>query len=115
MSYDVYLMKDEGIARVVPHQEGATIVVGGDDSAELNVTYNYGKFYYDHLDKQHGLKWLHKKKAQDTIERLEAAVKELGTERDGDYWAATAGNAGHALFILLSWAKQHPDAIFDVV
>ena len=29
-----------------------------------------------------------------------------------DYWAATPGNAGKALNILLKWAKQFPDATF---
>jgi hypothetical protein len=58
--------------------------------------------------------WLHGKKAEETIERLEKAVKELGTERNNDYWNATDGNAGYALNILLTWAKDHREAVWRV-
>jgi hypothetical protein len=61
-----------------------------------------------------GIHWLNKKKASKTIERLEEAVKELGTEKSNNYWESTPGNAGYALSILLKWAKQYPDAIFEV-
>lgn len=116
MSWDIDLQDalTNEVVEVVPHQEGGTIVVGGTSQAMLNITYNYSHFYHTHLDKGLGLKWLHKKRASDTIERLTTAITALGTERDGDYWASTPGNAGHALFVLLAWAKQHPDAIFRV-
>ena len=52
------------------------------------------------------------KLASTVVEALEHAVRYLGTARSGDYWAATQGNAGYALSILLGWAKQHPEAIF---
>jgi hypothetical protein len=88
-------------------------VLGGTNRAELNVTYNYSPFYHEYLDKKEGLEFLDGKKAEECIPRLEKAVSILGVETDtDDYWKATKGNA--ALAILLSWAKQHPNAIFKV-
>jgi hypothetical protein len=92
--------------------DGGTYPIGGTDRAELNVTYNYGEHIWKYLDG--GLRAIHGKRAGDFIETLERAVAELGTERDHDYWAATPGNAGHALNIMLAWSKQYPDAIWSV-
>ena len=115
MSWWVHLCGSDGEPLAVrSHVKGGTYCAGECDEADLNITYNYSKFYHEHLDKEEGLRWLNGKIASDCIERLEAAVKALGTERDGDYWKPTAGNAGHALNILLSWAKQNPSGIFGV-
>ncbi|KKK53646.1 hypothetical protein LCGC14_3092730, partial [marine sediment metagenome] len=54
------------------------------------------------------------KRASDVTTALEHAVRYLGTARSGDYWAATQGNAGYALNILLGWAKEYPEAVFKV-
>lgn len=96
------------------HAEGGTYVLGGTDAAEIAITYNYSQHYYEHLNPEDGLRWLNGRKARDVIPDLERAVSALGQDRAPDYWAPTAGNAGHALSILLCWAKQHPDAVFKV-
>ncbi len=115
MSYWVYLQNEKNEpVKVKKHQEGGTHAIGGVDEAELNITYNYGKHYRKHLNRRTGLRWLNNKKAREVIKKLEAAVKELGTQTAKDYWEATRGNAGYALAILLSWAKQYPDARFFV-
>ena len=120
-------------------QEGGTQVMGGTKECHLNITYNYSTLYRLTLDKEKGLRWLHGKTGRDTIGRLENAVELLGTHqyercvdncdkcgsrcgygeglsdpmlpenRRSDYWAPTAGNAGHALNILLGWAKENPN------
>jgi hypothetical protein len=113
MSYDLGLYKDGQAVEVQKHEEGGTYVVGGTSRAAINITYNYGWFFYRCLDKEKGLRWLYGKAAQETIERLESAIEELGTRQYKDYWAPTPGNAGHALNVLLEWAKQHPDAVWD--
>lgn len=100
--------------KVAAHCEGGTYAVGGDDSADLNITGNYSPFIYKALDSKDGIYYLHGKTACVCVGRLESAVAELGTERDPDYWAATAGNAGHALSVLLEWAKANPEAVFRV-
>ncbi len=78
-------------------------------------TYNYGGFYFETIDLRLGLRFLHGKLAKQTITVLKQAVEKLGVERDPDYWAGTRGNAGHALSVLLGWARQHPEARFKVV
>ena len=95
-------------------EEGGTRVMGGSYEASLNVTYNYSALFREHLDTGSSLRWLDGKKASETIERLAAAVEALGTEQDDNYWKATPGNAGHALNILLRWAKDNPDAVWAV-
>lgn len=117
MSYDVSLLGDDGKAVTVERHEGegGTYVLGGSATAELNTTYNYSFFYYNFLSEDEGLRWLNGKKAYDCIDRMERAVKVLHTNRwTQDYWAPTPGNAGYALNILLGWARQHPDAHFEV-
>jgi hypothetical protein len=115
MSHDVSLLDENGKPVIVEnHSEGGTYVVGGTTEACLNITYNYGSFYYEFLDKEKGLEWLDDKKASETISQLKHAIQELGTTRDSNYWSSTSGNAGYALNILLSWAKQYPNAIWEV-
>ena len=115
MSFDVSLEDENGTPVLVTrHSEGGTYVLGGTDQAILNITYNYSPFYSKHLDAEHGLRWLDGKKGAECVERLAEAVAQLGTERTSDYWAATAGNAGYALFILHAWAREHPGATFEV-
>ncbi|MEK7092133.1 MAG: hypothetical protein AAB907_00750 [Patescibacteria group bacterium] len=114
MSWDVYLTKNGKPVEVNRHCEGGIYAVGGSTEADLNVTYNYNPFYYQFLDKEKGLRWLDQKITRDCTHRLYEAIKKLGTNRDKNYWASTPGNAGYALVILLDWAKEHPDAIFEV-
>lgn len=92
---------------------GGTRQVGGSEVAELNVTYNYRANFYRHLHEE-GLRWLNGKSGAEALPRLISAVEGLGTNRSEDYWVPTDGNAGHALSILASWAKQYPTAIFRV-
>jgi len=114
MSYDIYLQYPNGDEVSVPrHAEGGTYTVGGTHSAHLNITYNYGCFYYEYIDPDKGIRWLYGKSGAETVEVLEQTVKALGTVRDENYWATTAGNAGYSLNILLSWARLHPDAVWD--
>lgn len=107
--------KNGDICKIERHSEGGTFVAGGTTDADLNITYNYSWFYDKFLDKERGLRWLDGKKAKDCIDKLEKAVCVLGIHKYKDYWAPTHGNAGIALSILLKWAKQHPEAIFEVV
>jgi hypothetical protein len=45
---------------------------------------------------------------------LKGALTELGDEQSEDYWEATPGNAGHIIKILLLWAKQYPEGVWNV-
>lgn len=113
MSWDVYLKDENGdCVKIEAHSEGGTYVLGGTDDAELNVTYNYSKHFFDAM----GISFsdLNGMKSSDAILYLEKGVEKLGTQRDVDYWKASEGNSGYALSILLKWAKQYPNATFEV-
>lgn len=112
MSYDVSLVKGGQAVTVAPHEDGGTYVLGGSPAGSLNVTYNYAK-HFEVLDEIEGLRWLYGKTGAETEARLAFAVGVLGTQRYADYWKATPGNAGYALSILLKWAKEHPDAVWE--
>jgi len=114
MSWWVSLNKDGKLVEVKLFEEGGTYCLGGANAADLNITYNYGPYFHICLDKKKGLRWLDGKKARDAIVRMERAVKELGTDKDNNYWKSTPGNAGYALSTLLKWAKRYPEAIFEV-
>jgi len=45
---------------------------------------------------------------------LKRVVDKLGVKRFENYWAPTPGNAGYAASILLRWAKQYPDYVWEV-
>ena len=115
MSWWVNLENDNGESlKVSNHAEGGTYCVDGTDEASLNVTYNYSRYYYKHLDKENGLRALDGGTGKDWIERLKNAIKELGTKTSDDYWASTPGNAGHVLEVILVCAKEHPEGIWRV-
>jgi len=112
MSWDVSLIDGDGcVCQVAPHEEGGTYVLGGTTAAWLSITYNYGRPYSLIGFELKALEWSSAKYAAIKLER---AICALGTNRYRDYWAPTPGNAGYALSILLRWAKQHPDARFEV-
>jgi len=108
MSYWISLNHPETkkMAEVESFEEGGNYCVGGSNEADLNVTYNYSKHF--------NFRELHEKKASTTIKSMEKAIKKLGIKRDENYWNATEGNVGYAIKILLNWAKQFPDYVWNV-
>ena len=48
----------------------------------------------------------------ETIPLLKAAVEQLGTDVDDDYWRPTEGNARRALCGLLAFAQMRPDGVW---
>ena len=121
MSWDIDLLDEQGAVIELPesHEEGGTCALGGTNSASLNVTYNYQEAYrlcpgFDGKDVFFP-RDLKGRKAKDTVEVLQAVVDRLGTKQyKADYWAPTPGNAGYAMETLLSWARQFPEAVWDV-
>lgn len=118
MGWWVNLEKDGYCVRVDKHSEGGTFQVGGTTSARVSVTYNYGQFFVDAWDEDlEGSplpSMLDGREAGETIPLLEKAVGFLGRYPGKSYWAKTPGNAGKALALLLSWAREHPDAVWRV-
>jgi|AntRauTorcE11898_2_1112593.scaffolds.fasta_scaffold05935_5 hypothetical protein len=115
MSYWVYLRDNNGDLVEVPrHKEGGTVALTGTPEAELNITYNYSKYFYNTLDADDGIRYLDGKQASEVTNLLQKAVARLGTDQTDDYWDEDPGNAGHALSVLLDWANQHPEAEFEV-
>lgn len=115
MSYDVELRDKDGlcIELELPHNlRGGTYAVGGTHHASLNVTYNYGPTFRRVLGPG-GLRRIYGMTAAASIPILTAAVLQLGTMRETDYWKETDGNVGAALSDLLTLAvASPPDAIW---
>ena len=115
MGWDVSLNMDGIPVKVDPHWEGSIIQIGGgNEYADITITYNYSPFYYNSLDPKLGIKWLHGKKARFTLRRLKKAIDKLGIIRADSYWSATEGNAGYVLAILYKWASLYPNAIWSI-
>mgnify|MGYP001562923708 CR=1 FL=1 len=118
MGWWVYLQDATGKPVMVePHREGGIVRVNAPDGpveAEVSVSYNYSQIFHDALGERGPRQFLHRKRAGDLVPELELAVAKLGTDRDPDYWKPTKGNAGVILALLLKWARQHPDAFFEV-
>lgn len=115
MGYDISLVdeKTREEVKVKNHKEGGIIVIGGSKLADISVTYNYSKYYYEHLDEDKGIRWIYNKKYDEIRDRLEGTISILGTNRSNNYWESTPGNAGHIVAILLEWSRQNPDAVFE--
>jgi len=112
MSYQVSLVKDDRPVTVARHCEGAVYAIGGETAAEITITRNYSLIYDQH---NFSLRELHGKPARLTLCELARVLAEIGTtEPHADYWAGTPGNAGRALLILLGWAADNLDAVWDV-
>jgi hypothetical protein len=114
MGYNIKLVGTDGnIVSVMKHQAGSEFAIGGTTDAEINITYNYSKYFREEIDTYNGIRWLYGKPAHECITILENAIEKLGTKKDSDYWKSTPGNAGNILHVLLGWAKQYPGAIFE--
>lgn len=118
MSWTVYLNDDDGDTIVFDkpvHQAGGTIQLGECYSAEMHsVTYNYSDHYYK-LYPDEGFRTFNGMLAQTSIPLLEYGLKLLDPKTETlDYWAPTEGNARKVLETMLAWAKEAPNAIWDV-
>jgi len=118
MSFTVRLENPDGRAvSVPPHREGSILMADlncnpiDSCAADICITYNYSTIW---RDLGFSLRNLHGRHATDTVPELERMVRELGIDKDEDYWAATRGNAGHACNVLLGWALLHPQATWYV-
>ena len=117
MSYDITL-KDPITGRTIefdsPHYlQGGNCVIGGTTAAWLNVTYNYGKFYYQTIDKDKGIRAIYGMTGAESIPALKRAIAQLGDDVSDNYWDPTEGNAKRALINLLAFAQLRPDGIWD--
>ena len=116
MSYDIYLhdpVTKENIILDDKHQmKGGTYCLEGTTEAWLNITYNYGKIFYEKLGEK-GIRAIYGMSGADSIPILQKAIDELKDDVDNDYWKATEGNAKRSLIQLLTLAKLRPDGIWD--
>ena len=113
MSYSIKLVDTSGNpVQVENHTEGSNILIGGNTSAEIDVTYNYSFFYRTHIDEESGIRYLYGKTGRECVSVLNAAILALGTVRSDNYWEKCPGNAGWILQVLRNWAIQYPDAVF---
>ena len=117
MGWSINLM-DPGtgeIMKVKSHREGSNICVQGCNLASISVTFNYSWFYYKFFDKKNGLRFINKKTAKECIPLFKKFLKDMGNVAPFEnYWAPTPGNAAHIIKVLLEWAKQYPEAIFEI-
>lgn len=117
MSWDIWMKEPdtgENVYFTEPHHmRGGTYAVGGTTEAWLNITYNYGKFYYrDDVFGDEGIRCIYGKTGAESIPILEKAIAALGDDVSSDYWEATEGNAKKPLRHLREMARMRPDAIW---
>lgn len=116
MSYDVYL--EDPVTREtieldhIHDMRGGTYRQGGSREAWLNITYNYGKYYYDVFGEK-GIRTIYGMTGAESIPVLEQAISKLGDDVSEDYWEATEGNAKRPLYQLLALARIRPDGVWE--
>lgn len=111
MSYDIYLcdpVTHEPLKADSTHFiAGSMRAMGGTKELWLNITYNYGHFYYrPEVFGEGGIRSIYSKTGAESIQMLKKAISALGDDvDDSDYWHATEGNAKRALYGLC-WRLQ---------
>ena len=142
MGYNIWLnrgdSKSEIKAKFGDVPKGGQYRLGDDDEdvsdgdLELYVTYNYSWYFYEAIDKDHGVRSVYGMKAGEAADRLEKALPKLdemiaeekrtgkvlsetwgvGEDYDDestDYWAVSAKNAEKAVEALISLCRLAPD------
>ena len=84
--------------------------MGGTKELWLNVTYNYGHFYYrPEVFGENGIRSIYGKTGAESIPMLEKAISALGDDvDDSDYWNATERATPNAL-CMVCWRLQRCD------
>lgn len=114
MSYSLHLEEPDGQLAVVPDGHdlrGSTYILGGNDQAWLDVTYNYSKHYY-RVFGERGIRTLYGLTGHASLALLDDAIGQLNTDVDDDYWKPTEGNARRALENLRLLARACPHAVW---
>lgn len=118
VSWDFYIRKKNGDPYPFRNNlKGGTYQIGECDEAWLNVTYNYGRFYYPILEK-HGIKSLSEisgKTVKETLPMLREIVDTLTGEPSKNYWEPCEGNARVAMCQLVYMAECCPDGVWEVL
>ena len=116
MSYDIRLkdpITHETLVLDEPHHmTGGTYELGGSQDAHLNITYNYGEYYYRVFGEM-GIRILYGMSGAESIPVLTKAIGDLGNDVNEDYWKATEGNAKRALTQLRALAYMRPDGVWQ--
>jgi len=115
MSYDIRMVNIQGeVCKLKePHYyKGGTYIIGGNDLAEHNITYNYGYFYKEVLGDE-GIRFLYGKTGKECLLHINKAIEKLGIDKTNNYWEATQGNAGNALLALKFFCEQFPAGIIE--
>lgn len=109
--------------------------------AHINITYNYGKYYYEATDGDprfahdevtayytdgstgptktaYGIRGLYGKTGAESIPMIKYIIdfiskKYPSLETSDDYWEPTPGNAVRPLYQLLAMAQLRPDGVWD--
>jgi len=116
MSYDIELVdpvSGESLNLDYPHQmRGGTYKIGGTEIAHINITYNYGRYFYEIFGDK-GIRFLYGLSGHESIPHLEEGIQLLGNDTDSNYWVPTEGNAKRALINLLALAQMRPDGVWQ--
>lgn len=116
MSYDINLLDPvtkKTLEVMIPHYiRGGTYAAHGTTQMWLNITYNYGRYFYDVFGEK-GIRTIYGMTGAESIPVIKAAMEKLGDDVNPDYWAPTEGNAKKALAGLLAFAQMRPDGIWD--
>jgi hypothetical protein len=118
MSYDLYLRHPETkeVMQLAAKQNirGGTYALDGTDRAELNITYNYSKWWEKASGKGGHLRDLDGVSGKDSIPVLRNAINNLDNDVSKDYWEPTEGNVKAALFNMILLAGQCPDGVWSI-
>ena len=116
MSYDIELcdaVTGEILELDAPHQmKGGTYAIGGCPTAEINITWNYGKHFY-RLFGDKGIRTIYGMTGAESIPLLTEAIDQLGDDVHEDYWEPTEGNTKQALLMVKALAQLRPDGVWS--
>lgn len=115
MGYSINIISsDDGNVIELSHAQernGSNIAIGGTSHCSIDITYNYARWFYQHVCPELGIRKLYGMTVQDSVPLLVSSMASIPAEEpSSNYWDATAGNARAALGELL---KMAIDVIID--
>lgn len=121
MSYSISIVDKKTNKTVLVNHDikGSTYAIGGSNLAEMDITYNYSKYYYDKFG-TYGIRSLYGKPLDEAIKILKKVITSFGDVLPSeDYWKPTKGNAKFALIDLLNLCeitrKAYPNEDMSII
>lgn len=98
-----------------PINDGEDMAIVPQTQAKMVIPTQYLHKYQQHLTRRDGLLSLDNKWSAENKYVLREGIESLGVDEIRDVHNVTDGNAGFILSVMLDWATQNPNALWNIM